>query len=934
MLSTVSKGKSTAPLPVITQLQAIYQRDAAANCVALVWPEALPEQQVIADIDNTQTRIIYCHSELAMREALVDFSEASERLVLLSKFDEIHLAKDVLARLWKNEPQRISPWKTLQQLIRVREIDPRLPKKNGRWMAEALLSRFDRYRQSISFGQVLDQDNAWRALALGYLDYDEATLDLQSLFSWSLDKEAAHLIEQLPIEVKDNLGDWLSRGLPNSNVLIKALLLNGQGDDLLSIGLACSVMYYPSIETLNRVDTAQLYSSRGVFKERFLAGENIEQRLLQQFGDEAVKAALQLLQLRGYPAINNVLAKAEQILASLDLMPAVELSTLLPGSLQRRLTHYAEALKDALKGAELAQAESALEQVKQHVFIGLDAQRESLDRAEMAMRLMRWLKQTTTRATTTSGASQTITDYIQQGGFADWARSVVWSGDVHEALNQVYQQLTEQVSAHQEQQNKNFSQHLAGVARGDALGEGVIPVEQALVQLVVPIAEQSPVLLLVLDGMSEAVYRELSEDLTRHHWLELKESGKAAEQCLLAALPSVTQVSRCSLLSGCLAEGGAKDEKKAFSAHAQLKKIASTKFPPTVFHKQDLQQLGSGALNSDVRAKLAGTEYKILAAVINAIDDQLGSSSQVSVAWSLDKVTLLRQVLEAAREAGRVVIITSDHGHVLDHDSFYHAPSSDNGERYQLSANTLSEYETAVSGARVVTANHSVVLPWAERLRYTKSKNRGYHGGGSLQELVIPLGVFVSARDVDVLAGWEEVPRSLPSWWYAQTVVAETASAYITGAETDTSPARKGKKAKKAEAAAEVMDDMFAVPASDKSINPTRPATATATNSQLEPWVDALFISPVFLQIKTRAGRTMVKDEQLRSLIELLSQHQGQVMEATMLRYLGLPKIRLRGFLAGAKKLLNVDGYPILSVERDTQTIKLNIADLKNQFEL
>ena len=51
-----------------------------------------------------------------------------ERLVLLSRFDEVHLAKDVLARLWKNEPQRISPWKTLQQLIRVREIDPRLTK--------------------------------------------------------------------------------------------------------------------------------------------------------------------------------------------------------------------------------------------------------------------------------------------------------------------------------------------------------------------------------------------------------------------------------------------------------------------------------------------------------------------------------------------------------------------------------------------------------------------------------------------------------------------------------------------------------------------------------------------------------------------------------------------------------------------------------------
>lgn len=86
--------------------------------------------------------------------------------------------------------------------------------------------------------------------------------------------------------------------------------------------------------------------------------------------------------------------------------------------------------------------------------------------------------------------------------------------------------------------------------------------------------------------------------------------------------------------------------------------------------------------------------------VINAIDDQLSSSSQVKVDWSFETVALLRHVMEAAREAGRVVIITSDHGHVLDHDSVYQQSADENGERYHPVAPSItpSELEVLLSG--------------------------------------------------------------------------------------------------------------------------------------------------------------------------------------------------------------------------------------------
>ncbi|MNY44361.1 hypothetical protein D3C86_1793860 [compost metagenome] len=90
----------------------------------------------------------------------------------------------------------------------------------------------------------------------------------------------------------------------------------------------------------------------------------------------------------------------------------------------------------------------------------------------------------------------------------------------------------------------------------------------------------------------------------------------------------------------------------------------------------------------------------------------------------------------------------------------------------------------------------------------------------------------------------------------------------------------------------------------------------------------------MYRQVRERAGRTAISDEHLQEVLKLLEKHRWQVMEAVMCSELMIPKLRIRGFLAGVQKLLNVDGYPILSVERESQTIRLNVTDLKKQFEI
>lgn len=926
----IMQASVTLPMPVVTQLQAVFQRDAEADCVALVWPNPLAAPVVEQVVEGRKVRAVYCLSELAMREALVEHhqkrNDTSERLVLLSGFAETDLAMDVLARIWRNEPQRISPWKTLQQLIRVRDIDPRLTRKHGRWVAEAMLNGVERYQGKISFGEVLDEESAWRAIAMAHLNYQEATLDLQSILSWSTKGDVSARIAALPGDIRGNLGDWLARGLPDTHEVVSTLLLNDQGADLLPVALACSVLFSSDIERLHALDLSQLHISRGIFRERYLGGKKIEFRALQPLGEVAIVLVRKWIGVLGFPSYARFLSKAEQILASLDMQAAAEHSSLLPCGLHARFTAFAVALDQTLDGGDSLAAESALQQIEGHCLAGLDRYSETVVRANMAMRLLRWLK----LAPNVEGtAVSLIGDYIEQGGFCDWARTEIWAGDSEESLSTVYRKLSQQVGVYRERQNQAFGKQMVSVARGDHLPARFIPVERTLDDLVAPLAEQGQVLLLVLDGMSEAVYRQLNADLTRNHWLELQPTGAQGDACLVAALPTVTQVSRCSLLSGTLCEGNAIDEKKAFSSHPQLKKLASTKFPPQVFHKQDLSQPGSGSLHSSVRGVIAGTERRVLAVVINAIDDQLSSSSQVKVDWSFETVALLRHVMEAAREAGRVVIITSDHGHVLDHDSVYQQSADENGERYHPVAPGIapSELEVQLSGERVVTANKQVILPWSERLRYTKSKSHGYHGGGSLQEVVIPLGIYINAATRQRVEGWREVPRRLPAWWYSiNAIQSETASAFDEPIVSTKSPTKKA--AGRKQAVAEVVEDMFGFASSAKDGGKSVPLVAS------NDWVGDLLNSPVYGQVRDRAGRTAISDEQMRGLLTLMEKHRWQVMEAVLCSELLIPKLRIRGFLAGAQKLLNVDGYPILSVERESQTVRLNVADMKKQFEI
>ena len=90
--------------------------------------------------------------------------------------------------------------------------------------------------------------------------------------------------------------------------------------------------------------------------------------------------------------------------------------------------------------------------------------------------------------------------------------------------------------------------------------------------------------------MSVSVWREILEDLGRQNWASLEPAGAPIPPGL-ATVPSVTQYSRTSLLSGRLTSGAAADEKRAFEAHPALVRVSKTQFPPVLFQKASCRSL-------------------------------------------------------------------------------------------------------------------------------------------------------------------------------------------------------------------------------------------------------------------------------------------------------------------------------------------------------
>lgn len=851
--------------------------------------------------DGGDLPLVPCPSVLALRERLIDLPAAGPPVVLVTDVADDDLGSDLRVRIAGRRLYPIEPWQLVKDRFRARFVDPRLVEHE--WAAGALLDAEPDGGWPPAPSGFLDAETAWRHLFRGLAGIPRGERHPEALLAWVLDGGPAGKLDALPGEARSGLAAAVreSAGRTAGVVFERAGRL---GPRALSVGLAAAVLFGP--ETKGDETAAR---ARGRL-EALLDLDELDEALARGWTEAAERVARRRLSAPddSRPAVEAALADADALLRELGAADLARRSDVLRSAFEQRLALFAGELDRFAAGpadALPAALREAAEQVFRHVLAENDQARTS--GVEMAMRLAGWLAgRRRAAAEKPRSFGEAVRAYRSAGGFADWARARVWRGDPSPPLKDACARLGRLADEARHEENRAFGPLLAAWRGPGPDDRGVVGVEAVLDRWIAPLARVGPVLLVVVDAMSVPVFCELERSLADRGWVEVVADDAADRPVAIAALPTVTEASRTSLLRGAIASGDAADEKEGFAAHPGLRAAGAAGRPPVLFHKGDLREAGTAGAAPRVAASIADPGQRVVGVVINAVDDHLARGDQVPVAWTADHVHPLDELLEAARSSGRAVVFASDHGHVIDRGTTRR--DAGGAERWRAATGAPAADEVLIAGPRVAVPGRRLLAPWSERVRFGMKKN-GYHGGASLQEVVLPLGVFVPLDAAPGPPGWREADPETPAWWRWRDETAPPAP------ETP-APATPRRRPRRNETG-----DLFAQAGLD-----ARPPEAA--------WIDRLFETDLFAAQRRQAARTALSDERIRTILAALDGRGGRLAGAALARRLGVPLFRLEGIVSALRRILNADGYDVLSVDEASETVVLNRALLDAQFGL
>ncbi len=99
-------------------------------------------------------------------------------------------------------------------------------------------------------------------------------------------------------------------------------------------------------------------------------------------------------------------------------------------------------------------------------------------------------------------------------------------------------------------------------------------------------------------------------------------------------------------------------------------------------------------------------------------------------------------------------------------------------------------------------------------------------------------------------------------------------------------------------------------------------------------WVAKLICSEQFERQKQVCGRGLPADDVIAKLLDTLDRRGGKMTSAALALAIDFPMLRLPGLLAKVQRILNVDGYSVLSHDDTSDTVELNQDLLLKQFQL
>ena len=731
------------------QLQAIQKKHPNERIVAIRTENDLDKISEMS-VDGRTYKVCFCDSSLQIRESLVNFNGSADSLVIITKLDTIDLEYDIVARLARKRVYSLDAWEILLEVFQAREVAP--PLRKQKWMAELLLTEVPAEGYPTTPSGVLDEETVWRIVLVDKFGIRTARPDINDLLIWSLENEKLAVFSSYPEAVQAGTQEWIRKSAGEISRLFFACVRSGFGHLMTALGLGCEVIS-------NGQETPEINQS-SVRLERYFSNQPLSERSWLELAKAAANTVNYLREAKP-GSLHKIYGQTEEILKEIHISNFAHLSSTLPIGFEARLENYGRELINLTQAKTVKQSADLREyfqKILQHQLVLQDESRR--EKVEMSFRLLNWIVSNPRIQFDNFPAA--AKHYVQETSYVDWARNVILHGDINPTFSNGLTALQKLVTQKREEQNKSFGQLIANWTETGSISDEIWRVEEILGVVVAKIASQKRVLLIVMDGMNFAAFYEIKKDLQRNGWYSFSQKNEDIKP-VVAALPSVTSVSRTSLLCGKLLKGNSSIEIKGFSKNPSLASLSKTGYPPKVFHKASIADGVGASLTKELTDALYSEDQKVIGIVVNSIDDHLAKGEQIAVSWNLKTIPLLNKLLIAATETDRIVIITSDHGHIIEQDAEFQKGDFA-GERYrEVGAEEPKTGEIVIAGTRVLAdSGNKIIAPWSESIRYAKKKH-GYHGGISPQECLIPLAVL--SKSPEVLKNWRFRDEPECGWW-------------------------------------------------------------------------------------------------------------------------------------------------------------------------
>ncbi|MGV4885625.1 BREX-2 system phosphatase PglZ [Streptomyces viridosporus] len=846
-------------------------------------------------------------------------------LVVTTGLGDDQLGWDLRGHAVRRRTLTVDNAEIVMQRFGASSLDPRMHAREEAWLLEALLEAEPGQGWERCAG-VLTRDAAVRALVVARLglggDGDGAAtpaqdlaVDADTLLVWSRTPAGPMRFAELGDTERAELKRWLGETAGPAVPVLLSLVEAGRGHDAMALGLLGAVLRDPA------ADPDTVLAVGGLFgqvmprrSELHVFTEAVEGTLVRWIGEAHGNA-------HARRRVFAVLDRADQLAADAGLTRSLTTNRFLPSSFtaQLRRVTAAAARQDP------AAARAALDELNEHTLVRLHADRHLA--ASMAVRAARWLALPRPEVRSVAAG---VRSHLADWGWADRATAVLWAGDPggDPVAAGDFRALYEAVKARRERLDEEFAGRLAAWAEHATapFPGGCLLVENVLAEAVRPVAATGAApLLLVLDGMSSAVAVQLGEEAEREGWTEAvptpAEGQPPMRQAAVSMLPSVTEVSRASLLTGSATRGGQAAETTGFTAFWKAHRREAV-----LFHKAGIGGDAGRYLSEEVMAALATDA--VVGVVLNTIDDALDKGQQGQrTRWSLDDITYLRELLATAKGYGRPVVLVADHGHVLERGTGAASAAAGTGPaaaRWRTGA--ADEGEVLLTGPRVAEGGGTIVAPWREDIRYT-GRRAGYHGGASLAEVTVPVLVLLPDKAL-IPKGWEALPRerAVPAWWQAQhpEPVAAPAADATQEQRKPAGKARTGSRRPAPEGEGLFAETDVAPPTEDGKAAPAAPAS-----------LGARVVASEVYEAQKEYVRKAPEAKVVAAVVDALADA-GETMSpaalAAAVSATGRVRRNIDGFIATLQRLLNVEGYPVLGFIDAGHTVRLDVKLLRDQF--